>query len=150
MKGTHTLLARDVDTQSLSSESERYHSAPLSDPMPSQKDDVRLDGFRQFLLGMIPGPIAAATDAKLSGSRVVATDTSMPLRANALAELADLVPGQPARAASQDEEIRSRSAGRYKLAADSRDPEIAQAAVRVQPSKTVMLAFQKIKASFTS
>jgi hypothetical protein len=37
-------------------------------------------------LGMIPGPIAAASDAKLSGSRVVATDTSMPLRANALAK----------------------------------------------------------------
>ena len=35
--------------------------------------------------GMIPGPIAAAADAKRPGSRVVATDTSMPLRANALA-----------------------------------------------------------------
>jgi hypothetical protein len=31
------------------------------------------------VVGMIPGPIAAASDAKLSGSRVVATDTSMPL-----------------------------------------------------------------------
>jgi hypothetical protein len=42
----------------------------------SQKDDVRLDRFRQFF-GMIVGPIAAAADAKLSGSRVVATDTSI-------------------------------------------------------------------------
>jgi len=39
--------------------------------------------------GMISGPIAAASDAKLSGSRVVATDTSMPLRANAWPGLAD-------------------------------------------------------------
>jgi hypothetical protein len=40
-------------------------------------------------LGMISGPIAAAADAKLSGSRVVATDTWMPLRANALADIAE-------------------------------------------------------------
>src|SRR6185312_11137674 len=37
------------------------------------------------VVGMISGPIAAAADAKFCGSRVVATDTSMPLRANALA-----------------------------------------------------------------
>src|SRR5450755_3421057 len=44
------------------------------------------------LLGMIVGPIAAASDAKLSGSRVVATDTSMPLRANALARARPILP----------------------------------------------------------
>jgi hypothetical protein len=36
-------------------------------------------------LGVIAGPIAAAADAKFSGSCVVATDTSMALQANALA-----------------------------------------------------------------
>jgi hypothetical protein len=41
---------------------------------------------------MIPGPIAAAADAKLFGSRVVATDTSMPLRANALARVWPISP----------------------------------------------------------
>jgi hypothetical protein len=35
--------------------------------------------------GMIVGPIAAAADAKLSGSRFVATATSIPLLANFLA-----------------------------------------------------------------
>src|SRR3954447_4110548 len=44
------------------------------------------------VLGMISGPIAAASDAKLSGSRVVATDTSMPLRANALARARPMSP----------------------------------------------------------
>src|ERR1700727_843721 len=43
-------------------------------------------------LGMILGPIAAAADAKLCGSRVVATDTSMPLRANALARAWPILP----------------------------------------------------------
>src|ERR1700681_2254610 len=43
-------------------------------------------------LGMIVGPIAAASDAKLSGLRVVATDTSMPLRANALARAWPILP----------------------------------------------------------
>src|ERR1700686_4886103 len=43
-------------------------------------------------LGMIVGPIAAAADAKLFGSRVVATDTSMPLRANALARAWPILP----------------------------------------------------------
>ena len=37
------------------------------------------------VLGMLVGAIAAASAAKLFGSRVVPTDTSMPLRANALA-----------------------------------------------------------------
>jgi hypothetical protein len=41
---------------------------------------------------MIVGPIAAASAAKLSGSRVVATDTSMPLRANALAKALPILP----------------------------------------------------------
>ena len=36
--------------------------------------------------GMILGPIAAAADAKLSGSRVVATDTSMPLTGKCLGQ----------------------------------------------------------------
>src|ERR1035438_8711396 len=44
------------------------------------------------VLGMISGPIAAAADAKLSGARVVATDTSMPLRANALARAWPILP----------------------------------------------------------
>src|SRR5690606_26866561 len=44
------------------------------------------------VLGMIVGPIAAAADAKLSGARVVATDTSMPLRANALARAFPILP----------------------------------------------------------
>src|SRR5690606_14679735 len=35
--------------------------------------------------GMTPGPTAAASAAKSCGSRVVATETSMPLRANAVA-----------------------------------------------------------------
>jgi hypothetical protein len=56
-----------------------------------QKDDVRLDRFRQFF-GNDRGPIAAAADAKLSGSRVVATDTSMPLRANAFARARPILP----------------------------------------------------------
>src|SRR5450830_465369 len=43
-------------------------------------------------LGMIWEPIAAAADAKLSGARVVATDTSMPLRANALAKAWPILP----------------------------------------------------------
>ncbi|MNI95836.1 hypothetical protein D3C73_1541750 [compost metagenome] len=43
-------------------------------------------------LGMTWGPIAAAADAKLCGSRVVATDTSMPLRANALARAWPILP----------------------------------------------------------
>jgi hypothetical protein len=43
------------------------------------------------VLGMIVGPIAAAADAKLSGSRVVATDTSMPLAGKRLGQgLADI------------------------------------------------------------
>src|SRR6185312_15121397 len=42
--------------------------------------------------GMIAGPIAAASAAKLSGARVVATDTSMPLRANALARALPILP----------------------------------------------------------
>jgi len=45
-----------------------------------------LDQSSASVLGMIVGPIAAAADAKLFGSRVVATDTSMPLRAKALAK----------------------------------------------------------------
>jgi hypothetical protein len=57
----------------------------------SQKNDVRLDRFREFL-GMIVGPIAAAADAKLCGSCVVATDTSMPFRANALARAWPILP----------------------------------------------------------
>src|SRR6202140_2941002 len=43
-------------------------------------------------LGTIVGPIEAAADAKLSGSRVVATDTSMPLRPNALARAWPILP----------------------------------------------------------
>jgi hypothetical protein len=57
----------------------------------SQKDDIRLDRFRQFF-GNDRGSIAAASDAKLSGSRVLATDTSMPLRANALARAWPILP----------------------------------------------------------
>ena len=56
-----------------------------------QEHDVRLDRVRQFL-GMIVGPIAAAAAAKLSGSRVVAMDTSMPLRANAFARAWPILP----------------------------------------------------------
>jgi hypothetical protein len=41
---------------------------------------------------MMPGPIATVSDAKLSGSRVVATDTSMPLRANAFASAWPILP----------------------------------------------------------
>jgi len=41
---------------------------------------------------MIVGPIVAASDAKLFGSRVAATDTSMPLRANALASAWPILP----------------------------------------------------------
>ena len=42
-------------------------------------------------LGMIVGPIAAASAAKLSGSRVVATQTSMPLAGKRLGKsLADI------------------------------------------------------------
>src|ERR1700684_1179996 len=44
------------------------------------------------VVGMIVGPIAAASDVKLPGSRVVATDTSMPLRANALARAWPILP----------------------------------------------------------
>ena len=44
------------------------------------------------VVGMTVGPIAAASDAKLSGSRVVATDTSMPLRANVLARALPILP----------------------------------------------------------
>jgi hypothetical protein len=51
-----------------------------------------LDQSSASVLGMIVGPIAAAADAKLSGSRVVATDTSMPLRANALARAWPILP----------------------------------------------------------
>src|ERR1700722_2824300 len=43
-------------------------------------------------LGMIVGPIAAAAGAKLCGSRVVATDTSMSLRAKALARAWPILP----------------------------------------------------------
>jgi hypothetical protein len=43
------------------------------------------------VLAVIVGPIAAASDAKLCGSRVVATDTSMPFRAKRLGKsVADL------------------------------------------------------------
>jgi hypothetical protein len=44
------------------------------------------------VVGVIPGPIAVAADAKLCGSRVVATDTAMPLRANALARVWPISP----------------------------------------------------------
>jgi hypothetical protein len=44
------------------------------------------------VLAMIVGPIAAASDAKLAGSRVAATDISMPLRANALARAWPILP----------------------------------------------------------
>ena len=43
-------------------------------------------------LGMIVEPITAAAGAKLCGSRVVATDTSMLLRANALAKAWPILP----------------------------------------------------------
>src|ERR1700712_87818 len=43
-------------------------------------------------VGMISGPIAAASDAKLSGLRVVATNTFIPLRANALARALPMLP----------------------------------------------------------
>lgn len=55
------------------------------------KDDVRFDCLRQ-ILGNDRGPNRAASTAKLSGSRVVATDTAMPLRANALARALPMLP----------------------------------------------------------
>jgi hypothetical protein len=69
----------------------RLGNIPVRLETDSQKDNVGLDRFRQFF-GMIVGPIAAASAAKLSGSRVVATDTSMPLRANALARAWPILP----------------------------------------------------------
>ena len=47
---------------------------------------------REGLRDVIWGPIAAASDAKLFGSRVVATATSMPLRANAFARAWPILP----------------------------------------------------------
>ena len=57
----------------------------------SQKDESALTASAS-VLGMTLGPIAAASAAKLVGSRVVATDTSMPLRANALAMAWPILP----------------------------------------------------------
>jgi hypothetical protein len=57
----------------------------------SQKNDVRLDRFREFF-GNDRGSDRVAADAKLCGSRVVATDTSMPFRANALARAWSILP----------------------------------------------------------
>jgi hypothetical protein len=56
-----------------------------------QKDEVRLDRFRQCF-GDDRGSDRVRIGCKFFGSRVVATDTSMPLRANALARAWPILP----------------------------------------------------------
>jgi hypothetical protein len=70
---------------------QRLGDIPAGLETNSQEDDVRVDCFRECR-GNDLGPIAAASAAKLSGSRVVATDTSMSLRANALARARPMLP----------------------------------------------------------
>jgi len=58
----------------------------------SQKDDVGLDRFRERSGENFLGPVAAASAAKPSGARGVATVPSMLLRANALARARPVLP----------------------------------------------------------
>ena len=89
--GGHAVCIGHIDDGLPLPGGERLRDIRVRLEMDGQEDDFRLDASAS-VLGRTLGPIAAASAAKLAGSRVVATDTSMPLRANALARAWPILP----------------------------------------------------------